>query len=402
MIPGIHARYNTGVLEQSIARKGLVGFFLSGLLMSLLGALLPAWRYHIEPDFLVIGAYFLFQNIGLLVALYLGHRLIPQKGIRFGIILGSALAAASLLFLAFASPPAAYGWRLLGLLVLGASAGILNAASFNSITPAYELDSAATLNLAGALWGLGCLVSALFLAGMFFIYSVQSILIFLALIPGFAAILYYRSAFPNAVFRSEMTWANIWSQFRSPSAIMLALFLFFQFGNEWAIAGWLPIFLALRLGMSPGTALVLLALYWLFLLIGRVLAQWALPRVSHVKLLVSAAVAPMLGCLILVSTNNLFGAVTAILFIGGGFSVIFPLAAERIGKRFPGFHPGFFNGIFSLAATGGLLAPASLGLLASSFGVGIVIGLPLVGTIMVLILLLLMQLDAKLTGVPDQ
>ncbi|MCC7157671.1 MAG: MFS transporter [Bryobacterales bacterium] len=388
-------------MEQSIARKGLIGFFLSGLLMSLLGALLPAWRHHIEPDFLIIAAYFLFQNIGLLAALYLAHRLIPRRGIRFGVILGSSLACVSLLFLALVSPPAFFAWRLLGLAGIGVSAGILNATSFNAMTAAYELDPAATLNIAGALWGLGCLVSALFLAGTFFIYSVQSILILLSLIPGFAALLYYRSSFPSAVFLSGLTWSGIWSQFRSPSAILMALFLFFQFGNEWAIAGWLPIFLVLRLGMSPGTALVLLSVYWLSLLVGRVLAQWALPRVSHTRLLGSAAVAPLLGCLILFSTNNLFGAVTGVLLTGGGFSVIFPLAAERIGKRFPGFHPGFFNGIFSLAVTGGLLAPASLGVFAASVGVGVVMGVPLVGTIMVLILLFLIQLDARLTGVSD-
>lgn len=369
--------------------------------MSLLGALLPAWRHHIEPDFLVIAAYFLFQNIGLLAALYLTHRLIPSRGIRDAVILGCALASAALLFLAFASPPALFLWRLIGLAAVGAAAGILNATAFNAITPFYELDAAATLNIAGALWGFGCLVSALFLAGTFFIYSVATILALLSLIPGFAAILYFRSSFPNAVFVSGMSWSEVWAQFRSPTAILLAFFLFFQFGNEWAIAGWLPVFLALRLGMSPGTALLLLSLYWLSLLVGRVAVQWALPRVSHGRMLGSAAVAPILGCLILFSTNNLFGAVTGVLLVGGGFSAIFPLAAERIGRRLPNFHPGFFNGIFSLAATGGLLAPASLGLFAANWGVGVVMGVPLVGTIMVLILLFLIQLDARLTGVAD-
>ena len=48
-------------------------------------------------------------------------------------------------------------------------------------------------------------------------------------------------------------------------------------------------------------------------------------------------------------------------FLGAGFASIYPLVAEAIGRRFPYYHPGFFNGIFSLALVGGLVAPATLG-----------------------------------------
>jgi len=72
--------------------------------------------------------------------------------------------------------------------------------------------------------------------------------------------------------------------------------------------------------------------------------------------------------------------------------------AEAIGRRFPYYHPGFFNGIFSLALLGGLLAPASLGYAASALGVGVVVGIPLVGTCLVMVLLLLIWLESKVTG----
>ena len=55
-----------------------------------------------------------------------------------------------------------------------------------------------------------------------------------------------------------------------PAAVLLALLLFFQLGNEWALAGWLALFLTQRLGISPAAALLMLALYWLALLVGRV------------------------------------------------------------------------------------------------------------------------------------
>ena len=72
--------------------------------------------------------------------------------------------------------------------------------------------------------------------------------------------------------------------------------------------------------------------------------------------------------------------------------------AEAIGRRFPYYHPGFFNGIFSIAMVGGLVAPATLGYAASQLGVGVVIGIPLIGTITVIALLLLIWLESKITG----
>jgi hypothetical protein len=84
--------------------------------------------------------------------------------------------------------------------------------------------------------------------------------------------------------------------------------------------------------------------------------------------------------------------------VGAGYASIYPLVAEAIGRRFPYYHPGFFNGIFSFALVGGLLAPASLGYAAVRYGVGIVIGIPFLGTCLVMILLLLIWLESKVTG----
>jgi len=56
-----------------------------------------------------------------------------------------------------------------------------------------------------------------------------------------------------------------------------------------------------------------------------------------------------------------------ILFVGAGFASIYPLVVEKIGNRFPYYHPGFYNGIFSLGITGGLLAPWILGYVAQAW-----------------------------------
>jgi len=210
--------------------------------------------------------------------------------------------------------------------------------------------------------------------------------------------MYLQTTFAPRASGAEPDMRQALNDFRTAGAVLFALLLFVQFGNEWSIAGWLPIFLIRRVGLSPLAALVILALYWTFLMAGRLAAVAILPRVRHGRLLLGSGASALLGCFILFWTNNEFGAGMGAFFIGAGYASIYPLVAEAIGRRFPYYHPGFFNGIFSFALLGGLLAPASLGYAATALGVGVVIGIPLVGTCVVMLLLILIWLESKMTG----
>jgi fucose permease len=379
--------------------KALAGFLLSGFLMALLGAILPAWGYHRDPpDFAAVGTYFLALAVGIVLAGVIARRLVARRGVAFLLVFACVLACISLLYLAMVSPPAAAWWRVAGLAALGTGAGLLNLALFSAISPSYQMDAAGTVNLGGVWYGLGCLAATLLVAGTFYAYTVPSILIFMAVVPALFGGMYLQTSFATPAAGAHPTLRQALSDFRSPGAVLFALLLFVQFGNEWSIAGWLPIFLIRRVGLSPITALLLLALYWSFLMAGRLVAVAILPRVRHGRLLLGSGAAALFGCFILFSTNNTFGAATGVVFIGTGYASVYPLVAEAIGRRFPYYHPGFFNGIFSFALLGGLLAPATLGYAATGLGVGVVIGIPLVGTCVVMLLLILIWLESKMTG----
>ena len=141
----------------------------------------------------------------------------------------------------------------------------------------------------------------------------------------------------------------------------------------------------------------MLAFYWLALLVGRVAAQAIVPRAGNARVLFWSVSAALLGCLFLFATNNLSGAFVGILLIGSGFAPIYPLVVEKIEHRFPYYHPGFFNGIFSFALTGGLIAPWSLGYFAELGGIGMVMLIPSVGSLLVFLLTLLIWLESRLS-----
>jgi fucose permease len=188
---------------------------------------------------------------------------------------------------------------------------------------------------------------------------------------------------------------NTLSDLRSIAIVLFSLLLFFQFGNEWAIAGWLPLFLIHRLGSNPALAIGVLAIYFLTLMLGRLAAQRLLPHLSHRRLLLGSIAAAMFGFLLLSIADSLTGAAVGVVIIGAGYAPIYPLIAERLDDRFS-FHPGFYNGAISIAITGAMSAPWLLGFVDAFLGMRYVMLLPALGSIVVLLLCMLLILETHL------
>jgi len=113
----------------------------------------------------------------------------------------------------------------------------------------YQSDPAGTVTIGGVWYGLGCSRHDP-VAGTFYAYTVPSIIIFMAVVPGLFAGGLRRTEFGPAAAATHPRFAGD-GDFRSPGAVLFALLLFWPVGNEWSIAGWLPIFLIRRVGLSP-------------------------------------------------------------------------------------------------------------------------------------------------------
>jgi FHS family glucose/mannose:H+ symporter-like MFS transporter len=387
------------------AREWLAGFLLVGTLLGLLGSLLIAWQYHLNVDPRLSGLHFLGLNAGYVVAASLTQRMLARVSIRGMAMVACTLSFASLLALSLVAPPVAAVWRIAALAFLGAAGGTLMTALLYLLEPYFEHNPAALSNLAGVLFGCGCLLATCMVAVTYFASSVQIQTALLALMPLIFLSLYAANKHPAArevvqTHKEEAALRETLRDLRSVAAVLFSLLLFFQFGNEWAIAGWLPLFLIHRLGSNPVWAIFALAVYFLALMIGRIAARPLLARVSHRKLLILSIVTAIIGYLILSYTRSMAGAWIAVIVIGAGFAPIYPLIAETLDDRFH-YHAGFYSGLFSIAITGGMCMPWVLGYVDAYLGAQYVMLVPALGSIAVLVLALLIMLEARMMGAPD-
>jgi MFS transporter, FHS family, glucose/mannose:H+ symporter len=375
----------------------LCGLVVSGFLLALPGGLLPLWGFHIHPDFGTAGNFFLVLGLGIVGGGALAQRLARNVSLERLLAGGYFAAALALLLLAVAAPPAQTWYQCLALFTGGMAAGIMNTAVLEAVTPCYESNPATITLTGGIFFGAGSVLAALLLAQSFGDSGAARLLAITAVVPAMAGIC-------AGLVRIEVrdlpgvSLTQSMEDLRSPLAILFALLLFFQFANEWSIAGWLPVLLIDRLGLSPATAVTLLALYWSALMAGRFIATKLLRVVRHGKLLGVSAFCALFGCTALLAAGSRFGVVVGLLLTGAGFSAIYPLVAERIASRFSYYHPGYFNGIFTFALTGGILAPFALGHLAVEAGLKAIPLAVMMGSCAVFGLVLLIWLGHKVSG----
>ena len=183
-------------LGSSSARRALAGFFISGVLLSFLGTILFSWQHHLTSQYGSVGLYYAGLIGGLVGSAKIASSLLRRKGIGWTLALACGLAGAAFLYLAFVSPPFSPWWRVGGMAVVGFAAGLLHTAIFHAISPMYRHDPAATVNLAGILFGLGCFSLAILISGTFYLYTAAAVQVWIAVIPAVFGWMYWRTPFP--------------------------------------------------------------------------------------------------------------------------------------------------------------------------------------------------------------
>jgi fucose permease len=379
----------------------LAGFFLLGMLLGMPGSLVINWQYHIDAEPQLIGLHFLAMSVGYIVSAQVVKKLLRVVALRRIGIACSGLACFSLVALALLAPPAPAWCRIISLAFSGIAAGGLITALFYANEPLFAEAPANAANRAGALFVGGSLLATIVNGSTYFGGSVQLQTFMLACVPAIFFFLYLFNRFalaqhPTRVLRED-TLRDTLKDLRSVATVLFALLVFFQFGIEWALGGWLPLYLIRIMGINPVTAVWALASYFLALMIGRIIAQFLLPIVNHKKLLLLSVGAAMVGYLLLSLTASTTLAFIAVFIVGAGHAPIYPLITERLDDRFS-YHPGFYSGVISIAIAGAMTTPWLLGYVDSYLGMRFVMLIPAFGSVAVLILSVLIMLEARLMG----
>jgi FHS family glucose/mannose:H+ symporter-like MFS transporter len=373
------------------------GIFVFGLVMAILGAILPSLFERIDFNKSEAGNLFFFMNLAMLGMSVVFGPVVDRFGYRVFLALCSLLVAVS--FLLFTLAPS-YSFLIASAVLLGVGGGGLNGGS-NALTSDLNPESrSAALNLLGIFFGFGALLIPLLIGTLLGILGLDRILVVatvLSLIP-FAFFLLLR--FPPAKQAQGFPLRQAARVVGSPLLWLCGLLLFFQSGNEFTVGGWISTYLNEHFRFSPTAAALVLSGYWGSMMLGRLIISRKLVKVmkNETLVLASAVLALAATSLVAAAPSGPLAALGVVLS-GLGFAAIFPTTLAIAGEAFSDLTGTAFSVIFMIALAGGMTAPWLTGRVAEASGLRTGLIIPVVSCVMIIVLqILIIRATKKAKG----
>ncbi len=365
--------------RKAVFSAACVAMFIFGIVMSILGALLPSVIEQFGLDKAMAGSLFPLMTIGMLLGSLLFGPIVDRYGYKILLIVCSTFVLAGLLMIGRAT-----GLDLLrgAMFLIGLGGGVINGASNALVSDIYEEERGARLSLLGVFFGISAF-SIPFLLGLLMKslgYARLATLVGAAVAIPILFFLFIR--FPEPKQKQGFPLKEGAKLIREAPLLLFGLMLFFESGMEMTMGGWSATFFNEALATESSRAVIYLSFFWLALMAARLLLPALLKRSQAGRLLVSFVAIAFLGTLLLLSAGEAGEALPGLMMVGFGFAAVYPIVLGFVGDRYPQLSGTAFSMVFVMALTGGSLMPWISGLLGKAYGLRMALAIVPAGLIL--------------------
>lgn len=356
-----------GARTVSLSAAAYSGMLVFGIVMALLGAVLPALSARLDYSVADIGGLFLAMNSAMLVATLLLGVAMDRFGMKAPLTAGPWLVALALVMISRAS---SYASLLPAVICLGAGGGAVNGASNTLVADLHDdpRRKNAALNLLGVFFGVGALLLPFTLGALLHTAGVDRLLHATAALCGLTGLFALSLRFPEPKQPHRLPLDRMPRFLRTPSVLLMGFLLFFQSGNEFLLGGYFSTFLTRGLGETAGTASYLLAGYWASIMLARIALSRVLIRVSGHAVVGCSAIVAAFGASWVAAAESAGIAAAGMMLTGAALSGIFPTMLGLAGGRFREHSGTVFGILITIGLCGGMLMPWLAGHLAEAAG----------------------------------
>jgi len=337
------------------------GLFTFGVMTSFLGATLPELSTRLSFDLPRGGALFSFLYLPQIPMVFLAGPLIDRFGKKPILAGGFLLCAAALVGIAYAPTYAVLAALLIALGLGGTSA---MSASNTLIPDLYPENPSSPLNLAGVFFGVGAIffpwLVALMAARLGLVLTIWLITLMVAGV----ALVAMMQTFPPASSGGGFDWREVRRLARDPAVIILALVLFFYSAVEISTAGWTRTFLERDLHAPPQRSAVILTMFWVAMMVGRLAASQVVKWVRGPRLLIGAALGAVCGLFVVIMAHSVLVATVGIIICGLTYAPVFPTTAGTASTYFPKLFATVFGMLMAVGLSAGVILPPAIGYVA--------------------------------------
>jgi FHS family glucose/mannose:H+ symporter-like MFS transporter len=360
-----------------------IDFVLTGIVMTLLGPMLPVFSRQWLLNDTQAGYLFVAQWVSATVGMYFSGICVQRYGYRKTLMAGLALMVVGIAGLGRAH------W-VLGMIcvcIFGVGTGVNTPAANLMTAEINPTRSAAALNLLNSSWGVGAMVCPFIVAAAvrehrtsFFLYGLAGALV--ALTVTLASVGFAADQKPSEHENSSSTRSSLWTL----RLTLVATLFFLYVGTETAVGGWIASYARRIDPQAKSLWAIMPSFFWGTLLIGRALAPIVLRYLRATSLAKAGLTCAAFGVGILLAAHSIAIVVIGAGVAGLGLASIFPINVSLLPHWFGSNTRRSSGVIFSVSNFGGAALGWLVGALSSHFGslrIGFLV--PLVGAIGMLV-----------------
>ena len=344
-------------------------FFVSGLMNTLVGTLLPFMKAEYEMSYLLSGAVISALQIGnfsaLMIAGFLPYLIGRKKStitLATGIVIGFILMTLSgnpvVLLVAFAA--------------IGVGRGVYGNIS-NVVMSEIAENKAASLNVLHAVFAVGALIAPFMTVITVVVLKMDWRACAWALVAFelVALILLGRSSLSNTP--GEQSKGGKREFLKNGDFWLNTAILFFYLCCEGAITGWLVTYFTELGHIPPALAQMTSSALWVFILVGRLLCASLSTKMDRTILLLILGSLQLLFFIMMISVHSIALIFLSICGLGLSMSGIYPTVLSTVDPAITESTSGM-GAIIAIATVGGITMPAVVGSVAQKGGMAAGLG----------------------------
>jgi fucose permease len=352
---------------RALSAAAYAGMFVFGIVMAVLGAVMPQLSDRLAFGLAKAGDLFLVMNFCMLVtSLVLGVAM-DRFGMKPPLAAAPWLVAAALLLIARSSQ---YRDLIPAVVCLGIGGGALNGATNTLIADLHDeaRAKASALNLLGVFFGFGALFLPFTLGALLTRLGTSGLLSAVGVACGAAGLYALTLRFPAPKHAHALPIVAMPRFLKQGAVLAMAFLLFFQSGNEFLLGGYFATFVTRELNAAAAPASYILAAYWAAIMAARIALSRVLLRYNPHSVILWSALVSACGALIVASGGTLLAATAGIVLTGLALAGIFPTLLGIAGSDFREHSGTVFGILFTVALSGRMLMPWTAGQIAEAAG----------------------------------
>ena len=351
--------------RKTVFAAACLGMLTFGIVLTTLGAILPSIVERFGIDKANAGSLFLLMSAGILVGSLAFGPVVDRYGFKNLLIVSAALVLIGLEGIAFAPT---FGVMRAAVFLIGFGGGVINGGTNALVADISEEGRSAGLSLLGVFFGLGAFGIPFTLGFLLDRFAYSTLVAGVGAVVLAPVLFFIATRFPAPKQTQGFPLREGLQLLKNPLLLLLGLLLFLQSGMEITTGGWTATYFNEELGLDTNDAVFFLSLYWVGMVLARLLLGALLTRITpSLVLKVSIGIA-LAGAVMLIASGTLWLAASGIFLLGAGLAAGFPVVLGYVGDLYPTLSGTAFSIVLVMALTGGSLFPYLAGIMGESLG----------------------------------